>query len=430
MKPRHKVIVSGLGYIGLPTASLIATKGFEVRGVDVSEHIVDTINQGKIHIYEPDLDVLVRSAVNSGNLTASLEPSAGDIFIIAVPTPIKNDHTSDIHYIEQAVTKIAPYLAPGNLIILESTSPVTTTEKIGDWLRALRPDLSIPSFTLADDDDNEERIFLAHCPERVLPGRILKELVDNTRVVGGVDPASTRVAMDFYRSFVNGEILPTNSRTAEMTKLTENAFRDVNIAFANELSLIADQLEIDVWELIGLANHHPRVNVLQPGPGVGGHCIAVDPWFIVEAAPDKAKLIRQAREVNLYKTDYVLGRIHALAGTMYQPKVACLGLSFKADIDDFRESPALDIVTRLDERLFSKVLVVEPHCQRLPAGLLNREGFELVDLDEALAAAQMVVVLVNHKAFYAVAPEALQGKTVLDTRGVWRFLEPGQIAKS
>lgn len=426
MKPRHKVIVSGLGYIGLPTASLIATKGFEVRGVDVSEHIVDTINQGKIHIYEPDLDVLVRSAVNSGNLTASLEPAAGDIFIIAVPTPIKDDHTSDIHYIEQAVTKIAPYLNPGNLIILESTSPVTTTEKIGAWLRDLRPDLKIPSFTLADNDDDEERIFLAHCPERVLPGRILKELVDNTRVVGGIDPASTRVAMDFYRSFVNGEILATNSRTAEMTKLTENAFRDVNIAFANELSLIADQLEIDVWELIALANHHPRVNVLQPGPGVGGHCIAVDPWFIVEAAPEKAKLIRQAREVNLYKTDYVLSRIHELAGTMYQPKIACLGLSFKADIDDFRESPALDIVTRLDERLFSKVLVVEPHTQKLPDDLLNRDGFALVDLDEALAEAEMVVLLVNHKAFYAVSPDALRGKTVLDTRGVWRFLEPWQ----
>lgn len=424
MKPRHKVIVSGLGYIGLPTASLIATKGFEVLGVDVGEHIVNTINQGKIHIYEPDLDVLVRSAVNSGNLTASLEPAAGDIFIIAVPTPIKEDHTSDIHYIEQAVSKIAPYLAPGNLVILESTSPVTTTEKIGTWLRQLRPDLTIPEFTLNDDNDDEERIFLAHCPERVLPGRILKELVDNTRVVGGIDPASTRAAMAFYQSFVNGDILATNSRTAEMTKLTENAFRDVNIAFANELSLIADHLEIDVWELIELANHHPRVNVLQPGPGVGGHCIAVDPWFIVEAAPEKAKLIRQAREVNLHKTDYVLRRIHDLAGTMVKPTIACLGLSFKADIDDFRESPALDIVTRLDERLFAQILVVEPHCRQLPQGLSQRDGFRLVDCDEALAQAEMVVLLVNHKPFYAITPERVRGKIVLDTRGVWRWLAP------
>ncbi|QTD54404.1 UDP-N-acetyl-D-mannosamine dehydrogenase [Sulfidibacter corallicola] len=421
MNKSHKVVVAGLGYIGLPTASLIATKGFRVVGVDVSQRIVDTINQGKIHIYEPDLDVLVRSAVNSGNLTASMEPQEADTFIIAVPTPIREDHKSDISAIEAAVHKIAPHLQPGNLIILESTSPVTTTDKIADWLRELRKDLIVPRFTTEPAEPQPGQIFLAHCPERVLPGRILKELVDNTRIVGGIDPASTRQATEFYKAFVNGKILSTNARSAEMAKLTENAFRDVNIAFANELSLICDELSIDVWELIELANHHPRVSILQPGPGVGGHCIAVDPWFIVEAAPKNARLIRQAREVNLYKTDYMVNRINELAGNVYQPTIACLGLSFKADIDDFRESPALDIVARMDHNLFARVLVVEPHCQKLPPILAGNPKLELTGLEQALEQADMVALLVNHKPFYEVAPEQLAGKQVIDTRGVWRF---------
>jgi len=273
-----KVCVVGLGYVGLPTASLLANKGFQVRGVDVNPRIVDTINRGEIHIHEPDLDVLVTSAVNSGNLTASLSPTSADVFILAVPTPFQDGYVPDISYIEAATQAIAPYLESGNLVILESTSPVGTTEAIGDWLRELRPDLEA------------DAIYIAHCPERVLPGQILKELIINDRIVGGINPASTAKAAAFYQQFVTGEIVSTQARTAELSKLTENAFRDVNIAFANELSLICQGLQIDVWELRELANRHPRVNILQPGPGVGGHCIAVDPWFIVHSAPEQAQL--------------------------------------------------------------------------------------------------------------------------------------------
>ena len=277
-----RVCVLGLGYIGLPTASLLATRGFSVHGVDVSPRVVETINDGRIHIVEPDLDVLVRAAVASGNLAASLVPAQADVFIIAVPTPFAAGHKPDVTYVDAATASLTPFLQPGNLIILESTSPVGTTERVSDQILAKRPELA-------------GKIHVAHCPERVLPGRILQELVDNDRVIGGIDAESTAAAAAFYRRFVRGEVLETTARTAEMCKLVENSYRDVNIAFANELSLLSHRLGINVWELIRLANRHPRVNILQPGPGVGGHCLAVDPGFVVDAAPDLARLIRTAR---------------------------------------------------------------------------------------------------------------------------------------
>ena len=294
MKTFNKVCVVGLGYIGLPTAAVIASRGMEVLGVDVSTYAVETINQGKIHIVEPDLDMLVQAAVMTGKLKAATVPDTADAFILAVPTPFKEDKKPDLSFIEAAVKSIAPFLKAGDLIILESTSPVGTTEKISRWLAELRTDLVLPH----QDPDNAQ-LYVAHCPERVLPGRILQELVSNDRIIGGITPRCAEIATSLYLQFVRGECLQTSSRTAEMTKLTENSFRDVNIAFANELSMICDTLKINVWELIKLANRHPRVNILSPGPGVGGHCIAVDPWFIVDSAPEQANMIRLAREINV-----------------------------------------------------------------------------------------------------------------------------------
>jgi UDP-N-acetyl-D-mannosaminuronic acid dehydrogenase len=407
----------GLGYIGLPTASLLATKGLKVTGVDVNPRVVARINEGRIHIHEPDLEVLVRSAVNSGNLTASPRPEASDVFIIAVPTPLGEDHTPDLTYVESATEAIAPYLEPRNLIVLESTSPVGTTESIAETIRRLRPDLGVPSRD-SNHPAEPDQIFVAHCPERVLPGRILRELVDNDRIVGGIDPASARKAATFYEAFASGEIVMTDSRTAEFAKLVENAFRDVNIAFANELSIICDALSIDVWELIELANRHPRVNVLKPGPGVGGHCIAVDPWFIVHAAPETSNLIRAAREVNDSKPIRVVEAIRARADRFHEPVIACLGLSYKADIDDLRESPAVRIVQALAEGT-GTVLSVEPYIEELPERLKN-QGVQLVSLDEALTRADIVVGLVDHKAFLEIESGRLQDKIVIDTRGIWR----------
>ncbi|KZX77653.1 UDP-N-acetyl-D-mannosaminuronic acid dehydrogenase, partial [Oleiphilus sp. HI0009] len=325
-KEFRSVCVMGLGYIGLPTASLLGTKGYQVTGVDVSPKVVETINQGKIHIVEPDLDLLVKSAVNSGNLKASLEPCKADVFIIAVPTPFKEGYEPDLSYVEQATRNIAPFVESGNLVILESTSPVGTTDLVAKILSEA-------------GHDTQGDVFVAHCPERVLPGRILIELVQNDRIVGGINEASTDAAATFYKEFVSGEVLETSAKTAELSKLTENSFRDVNIAFANELSLICDQEHIDVWELISLANRHPRVNILQPGPGVGGHCIAVDPWFIIHRNPEQAKLIRTAREVNDHKPEWVISKVREKAERFKRPVIACLGLAFKADVDDLRESP-------------------------------------------------------------------------------------------
>lgn len=399
MKSEFKsVCVMGLGYIGLPTASLLGTKGFDVLGVDVSEKVVATINEGRIHIVEPDLDILVKSAVNAGRLHASLEPAEADVFIIAVPTPFKNDHQPDLSYVETATRQIASYVRPGNLVILESTSPVCTTDTV--VTRILREQ----GHAIGKD------VFVAHCPERVLPGRILIELVENDRIVGGVDPASTQKAADFYRSFVRGEVLETNARTAEMAKLSENAFRDVNIAFANEMSMICDELDINVWDMISLANRHPRVNILQPGPGVGGHCIAVDPWFIISSSPERSQLLRTARGVNEYKPEWVLEKVRQKAAKFKRATIACLGLAFKADVDDLRESPALKIASQLQSENIGDVIVCEPN-------IASHDHFQLRALEDCLDQADIVLLLVDHKQFRNLKPADLNEKIFLDTRG-------------
>jgi len=383
-----KICVIGLGYIGLPTASLLANRGYQVHGVDVVQSTVDTINQGKIHIVEPDLDTFVQSAVNSGNLVASTTAAESDIFIVAVPTPFKDDHVPNIDYIVSATKGLAPFVKDGNIVILESTSPVGTTD--------------IMEQTLKDTGVDTTHIHFAHCPERVLPGKIMHELVANDRIVGGTTEVATRLTAEFYRNFVTGAVLETDARTAEMAKLTENSFRDVNIAFANELSMLSGKFGIDVWELIDLANRHPRVNILQPGCGVGGHCIAVDPWFIVDAAKGDAKIIKAAREVNDYKSEWVIEKIKNAAlefekANGKKARVACMGLAFKPDIDDLRESPALFIAQRLMAADLD-VLAVEPNIDAHPQ-------FEVVGYKEAVAAADIVVFLVAHKEFLDIAVE-------------------------
>ncbi|MEG4529168.1 UDP-N-acetyl-D-mannosamine dehydrogenase [Microcoleus sp. D2_18a_D3] len=403
------VCVMGLGYVGLPTASLLANRGFKVHGVDVNQKIVDLISRGEVHIQEPDLDVLVRAAVNSGNLTVGLEPISTDVFIIAVPTPFKDNHVPDISYIEAATKALAPYVEPGNLVILESTSPVGTTEKMSAWLQELRPELDV-----------QGSVYLAHCPERVLPGQTLKELVVNDRVIGGLNPVSAEKATQFYRQFVTGEIVCTNARTAELAKLAENSFRDVNIAFANELSMICDRLDINVWELIELANRHPRVNILQPGPGVGGHCIAVDPWFIVDAAPQEARLIRTAREGNDSKIDFVVAKVKEAAAKFENPKIACLGLSYKANIDDLRESPAVLVIEKLASEGIADILVVEPYIEKLPPRLQELQRVQLVSLKMGINDADIVLFLVGHREFKNINPKSLEYKVLVDTVGILR----------
>jgi len=399
----EKISVIGLGYIGLPTAAVLASRKKKVVGVDVNPHAVETINRGEIHIIEPDLDMVVHAAVSEGWLRATLTPEPADAFLIAVPTPFRDGHQPDLSYIEAASRAIAPVLKKGDLVILESTSPVGATEKMAEWLSAARPDLSFPQ-THGEASD----IRVAHCPERVLPGHVLRELVLNDRVIGGMTPKCSAAAVELYKTFVEGECLVTNARTAEMCKLTENSFRDVNIAFANELSIICDKLEIDAWELIRLANHHPRVNILQPGPGVGGHCIAVDPWFIVARTPDEARLIRTAREVNDGKPHWVLEKVKQAVGTflMENPEksardvtMACFGLAFKPNIDDLRESPSVEIVQMLAENFPGRLLLVEPHVKELPKSLKRQE---LADLDYAVKHADVLVLLVAHDAFKGI----------------------------
>lgn len=394
-----KICVIGLGYIGLPTASLLGTKGFQVHGVDVSEHVVNTINKGKIHIVEPDLDIMVRSAVNAGNLKAGLEPIESDIFIIAVPTPFKGDHEPDLSYVESASKMISPYVKPGNLVILESTSPVGTTDEV------------VAKILSDDGHDTEKEVHVAHCPERVLPGRILIELVENDRIVGGVNSLATEKAVEFYQSFVRGEVLSTDSRTAEMAKLTENSSRDVSIAFANELSLICDEEGINVWELISLANRHPRVNILTPGPGVGGHCIAVDPWFIVARSPKYAKLIKTARLVNDAKPDWVIEKVKSRAEKFKRPVIGCLGLAFKADVDDLRESPAVDIVRQLIKDDVGEILISEPNLNK-------HDEFDLIACEELIERADIILLLVDHKEFKGIKRLELNEKVLIDTRGI------------
>ena len=409
-----KVCVVGLGYIGLPTAAVIAKQGWRVQGVDVNLSVVDTINSGKIHIVEPGLEDAVRETTLAGNLRCGILPEPADIFVIAVPTPFKEQKKPDLRYIEEAAISIAPVLKAGDLVILESTSPVGATETLAGWLAASRADLTFPQIAGSEAD-----IKVAYCPERVLPGKTMHELVHNDRVVGGMSEGCSQMAVDFYRSFVRGECLVTNAKTAEMCKLTENAFRDVNIAFANELSVICDELNVSVWELIKLANLHPRVNILQPGPGVGGHCIAVDPWFIVDSAPDSAKIIRLAREVNDSKPHYVIAQVKKEIESFRAPVVACLGLAFKADVDDLRESPSLEIVKLLAADHVGELLIVEPNIAALPTSLSGAAHVRFSELGEAILKADIILLLVNHNEFYQIDPALLIGKKIIDTRGIF-----------
>ena len=410
----QKVTVVGLGYIGLPTAALIASRGMQVVGVDTNEHVVRTVGSGAIHISEPDLDGLVSKVVSSGALTTSTKPAAADVLIIAVPTPIDHENRPDLSHVNAAVESIIDILAPGNLVILESTSPIGTTESIASQIRERRPDLHVGT-----NGKESEAIHVAYCPERVLPGRILMELINNDRCIGGITPVCTRLAQRFYKMFVRGACVATTARAAELVKLTENAFRDTNIAFANELSLICDRFDINVWEVIDIANRHPRVNVLRPGPGVGGHCIAVDPWFIIESAPDLARVMRTSREVNNSKTRKVIERAEALIDDHPYANVACCGLTFKANVDDLRESPAMDIALHLAAKYGPRVKVVEPNLRQLPSELADhRVGF--MDIDEALRSCEIAILLVDHDEFKLVPLAERRHLDVIDTRGIWQ----------
>ena len=414
-----KVSVIGMGYIGLPTAAVLASRKINVVGVDVNHDVVDTINKGNIHIVEPELDILVRSVVQSGYLRSTTLPEKADVFMVAVPTPFKDENKPDLSYIEAVSKAIAPLLEKGNIVILESTSPVGTTEKMMGWMQEIRSDLTFPIF---GTDGSETDISVAHCPERVLPGHVIRELVENDRIIGGVTSQCANKARELYKIFVNAECLITDCRTAELSKLVENSFRDVNIAFANELSLICDKLGINVWEMIKLANRHPRVNILQPGPGVGGHCIAVDPWFIVDSAPDEAKLIRTARLVNDSKPLFVLNKVNqavqAIGKDTSELSIACLGLAFKPDIDDLRESPALSIARKIGAIGFSSIFLVEPNIDRIPSGF-DSDNIELIGLERAIKSADIIVLLVDHASFKSMDLSLLSGKQVIDTRGIW-----------
>lgn len=416
--PFKHVCVVGLGYVGLPTAAVLASRGIQVSGVDVNPKTVDSINAGRPHIIEPDLDMVVHGAVSKGRLTAHLEPVAADAFIVAVPTPFDADRAPDLSYLEAATHAIAPKLKAGDLVVIESTVPVGATQQVGRWLAAARPDLRMPTLETPDDAHD---ICIAHSPERVLPGQVLLELVRNDRVIGGLGHDCAKRTADLYGIVVEGEMHLTTAPTAELVKLSENAFRDVNIAFANELANVADPLGINVRDVVRLANHHPRVNILQPGPGVGGHCIAVDPWFIVASAPERTPLIRAARNVNDARPASIARRVAALPEVKAGAAIACLGLSYKADIDDLRESPSIHVVTALRALLDNPLLVVEPHISALPASLTGLADVHLAPLEEALADAGAVVLLTDHKVFSGVTPAMLSGKGIIDTRGAWRL---------
>lgn len=422
----EKISVIGLGYIGLPTAAMFAAYGKNVVGVDVNPNAVDTINRGKIHIVEPDLDAIVHRAVNEGKLKAVSTPESADAFLIAVPTPFLpiNKETDipepDLQYVAAASTAISPVLKKGDLVILESTSPVGATEKMTEWLAEARPDLTFP-LTHGETSD----IRIAHCPERVLPGHVVRELVENDRVIGGITDKCSEAAIELYSTFVEGECVKTNARTAEMAKLTENSCRDVQIAFANELSIICDELNVDVWELISLANRHPRINILQPGPGVGGHCIAVDPWFIVSKTPELAKIIHTARLVNDAKPNWVVNKVKLAIAEFLQAnpsksakevRITCFGLAFKADIDDLRESPSLAIAQEIAKTHPSAINFVEPNIDSLPSSISNNAT--LIDFDGSLEKTDIAVVLVDHSQFKSIkfVPNDLK---VVDTKGIW-----------
>lgn len=422
--PFETISIVGLGYIGLPTAAVFASRKVKVIGVDVNPHAVETINRGHIHIVEPDLELVVHTAVSEGYLRATTKPEPADSFLIAVPTPFKagpsGPHHPDMDYIESASNSIAPVLKAGDLVILESTSPVGATEQMAAWLADARPDLTFPQ-THGESSD----IRIAYCPERVLPGKVLQELVQNDRVIGGLTPKCSEAAVKLYKIFVQGECVITNARTAEMCKLTENSFRDINIAFANELSIICDKQGIDVWELISLANRHPRVKILQPGPGVGGHCIAVDPWFIVSSNPEEAKIIKTAREVNDAKPNWIIDKVKQAIKTVGDQRfnqvekklnISCFGLTFKANIDDLRESPSLAIANKIANETNETLMVVEPNISELPEELAGKA--KLVDVAEALEKADIVVILVAHEQFSVVEFGKFENKIIIDACGI------------
>ncbi|RZJ96079.1 MAG: UDP-N-acetyl-D-mannosamine dehydrogenase [Novosphingobium sp.] len=410
---KPEVCVVGLGYIGLPTAAIIARSGSKVLGVDVTQSVVDTINRGEIHIEEVDLDGLVQGVVSRGLLSAATQIAPADVFVIAVPTPFDKNHAPDISYVLAAGRSVASVLKAGDVVILESTSPVGTTEELRDLIAELRPDLKVPGRSQGTPD-----VSITYCPERVLPGKILEELTNNDRSIGGITPRCARKALAFYKRFVRGTCVTTDARSAEMTKLVENAYRDVNIAFANELSIVADKMGLDVWEVIRLANRHPRVNILQPGPGVGGHCIAVDPWFIVHGAPEETPLIRTARGVNDGKIHHVIKHADALISAHPGAKVACLGLAFKANIDDFRESPARLVAATLARKFGERIQVVEPYAAELPREF-DGTGASLIDIDTALEDCDVLIALVDHDVFRVVPLAERADKLVYDTRGIW-----------
>lgn len=409
---KYDICVVGLGYIGLPTASIFASRGKKVYGLEINAKVVSIINEGRIHIAEPGLDDLVFSAVKGGNLVAGTTAVEAETYIIAVPTPFVpggRNPAPDLSFVEAATRSIASIISDSSLIVLESTSPVGTTEKVKAWIEDERAARQLPPIKLA---------HYAHCPERILPGQMLKEIVTNDRLCGGLTPAAADRARDLYRVFCIAEIHVTDAKTAEMVKLTENASRDVQIAFANELSLVCEHIGVSVWEVIRLANRHPRVKILQPGPGVGGHCIAVDPWFIVGAAPDVTPLMRAARGVNDSKPEWVLGKVRAHAANLKKPVVACLGLAFKADVDDLRESPALHIAEALATLPEITLLVDEPNVEILPVSL-RKENVRKVTATEAIAGSDIVLLLVNHRGYSDLDRKMLEGKIVVDTRGVW-----------
>lgn len=414
MRDIQQIAVIGLGYIGLPTAAILATHGYDVTGVDINSDTVEAVNRGDVPFVEPDLEVHVAGAVRQGRLKASKDTPSADAFIVAVPTPFGDDYKADLSYIEAAGREIAGKLEGGELVVLESTSPPGATKMLQNLLLSLRADLT-------SEPGHGNSLYVAHCPERVLPGRVMIELVTNDRIIGGLGQLAAEKARDVYARFCKGAIHLTDATTAELAKLVENSYRDVNIAFANELSMIADELSVDVWRLIELANHHPRVNILQPGPGVGGHCIAVDPWFIVSAAPAAANLIRAARQVNDSKPDYVVRKIVAKADRFHSPRIAVLGLAFKADIDDLRESPAREIVKKLGVAVpHASLLVVEPNIETLPLDLSSITNVELRSMHSAVDDADIVVLLVDHSSIKSFPRALLNEKIVLDMKGVWR----------
>lgn len=412
--PIKTVCVVGLGYIGLPTAATLASRGIEVVGVDINPRVVEAVNAGQTYFSEPDLDMLLRAATTLRKLRATAQPEAADAFVIAVPTPFRDDHSPNLDYIDLAADAIAPLLMSGNVVILESTSPVGTTERLAERLARLRSDLRFPPTRHAEPLD----VHVAHCPERVLPGRMVRELIENDRIIGGMTEACAEHAEAVYRVFLQGKVFRTDAATAELVKLVENASRDVNIAFANELSLICDQLGLNVWHVIELANRHPRVSILQPGPGVGGHCIAVDPWFIVSSAPERTRLIRTAREVNDGKPQFVVSQIRERAERFKHPVVACLGLTYKPDVDDTRESPAIVIAAQLARAGHERILVADPNLTGLPEELAMLPNVSFCGTLEAVRQADIVALLVAHSPFRKIPREELMRRVVIDATGL------------